>query len=356
MTRQRDVICQAAVEPAKSAAVGRARGIRRVFGRIIAGICVATALFAVGTFLWQIGSRIGEVRSGERTMAELWRETGRWLLGMGGISAENEAEKSPAKEDPAPTEGTEESEARDLYAFDASCVPAGQRAIRPVDLWETHGNKTTEGNFPTLVGDGQTPVVLILHAHAGEGYTPAGTVGIPENESVGRGEGRETSVVGIGAYLSDVLTAAGVSVVHCEIPFDSGGNAGAFDRAEAAVTEMLALYPGVRYVIDLHREGGIDRDGNVLRALTEADGEVYAQIRLYAPAGDSTALAWAIDAAMNDGGRRVCRGVAEIPAGFSWEERGILSLRPEIGTAGNSQEEAERAARAFAEALLAVTK
>ncbi len=112
-----------------------------------------------------------------------------------------------------------------------------------------------------------SPQILIYHTHSTEGYADS-------REGV-----VEDTVVGMGNYLAEILERDyGYEVLHVTTPFDCLN--GKLDRstayayAEGALDGILATYPDIEVIIDLHRDG-VDED---VHLVTEYNGKKAAKI------------------------------------------------------------------------------
>lgn len=126
------------------------------------------------------------------------------------------------------------------------------------------------GKDMTLRKNPQTPQILIYHTHSQEAFA----------DSV---EGDvSTTIVGIGEYLTKILREKyGYNVIHETGVFDLVDGVLdrnlAYDFSQAAVEKILAEYPSIEIVIDLHRDGV---DGK--RFVTEYNGKPAAQLMFIA--------------------------------------------------------------------------
>lgn len=278
-------------------------------------------------------------------------------------------------------ESNDSGEVKNLYEFDPSLVPEGHIALRPMDL---SGNASdvlnesertfdltallsrygdTEGGSELVFSE---PLVLILHAHTTESYSAKGAISWDGTGELARSENKSENVVAVGAVLSEALNAAGIPTLHCDTFHDldengTGTYSGSYDRMRETVESYLSQYPSIKYVIDLHRDAVLDGDGNVIRAVTEADGKEAAQIMAVVGSGDgydwesNLAFALALTESLNKDGKRLCRSPVLKSSSFG-QELAIHSLILEIGTAANSLEEAENAARLTAAALASLIR
>lgn len=112
---------------------------------------------------------------------------------------------------------------------------------------------------------GEQPQILIYHTHSQEGYSDAA----PGDES--------GTVVEMGELLAKELTAYGYHVIHHTGKYDVPSRDYAYANAAAGLEEVLAEYPTVEVIIDLHRDGV----GNKTRLVTEVDGKTCAKFMFF---------------------------------------------------------------------------
>ena len=109
--------------------------------------------------------------------------------------------------------------------------------------------------------------VLIYHTHGTESFKDS------EPGKV------EDTVIGLGDYLTKLLEENyGVAVYHDTTAYDMTGGeldrSAAYDYAREGVQKILAEYPSIDVVIDLHRDG-VSEDTYLI---TEIDGKKTAQV------------------------------------------------------------------------------
>ncbi len=273
---------------------------------------------------------------------------------------------------------------RSLYEFDPPEDPASGVAIRPIDLSVSAAGAgyivNESGVLPGLLTVGQMkerllpgrqvsenqPTVLIIHTHTTEAYDPTGEGTCnPGATDFARSDDPEKSVVAVGRVFAEALEESGVRTVHCTEVFDGESYRGAYGRAAAAIGRYLAQYPGIRYIIDIHRDSVTDSSGNLLRAVTEVNGEATAQVLCVVGTGENAAkcpwmynftLAQWLRSALNEQFGNLCRPTVLRPSSYN-QQYAEMSMLLEIGTSGNTLAEAQRAARlagtALAQLLLA---
>ncbi|MBS6953875.1 MAG: stage II sporulation protein P [Enterocloster asparagiformis] len=118
----------------------------------------------------------------------------------------------------------------------------------------------------SLDGDNSKPQILIYHTHSQEAFADSGP---------------GQTVVGIGNYLTELLTAKGYNVIHDTSVYDLVD--GKLDRSKAytyaydGIARILEENPSVQVVLDIHRDGV----GENLHLVTEVDGKPTAQIMFF---------------------------------------------------------------------------
>ncbi len=119
----------------------------------------------------------------------------------------------------------------------------------------------------TLALDSENPQILIYHSHYSEAFADS-RPGVVED-----------TIVGVGEYLTSILREQyGYSVYHDITPYDM--MEGTIDRNEAynyaadGIEAILAQYPSIEVIIDLHRDGV--NEG--VHLVTEVNGKPTAQI------------------------------------------------------------------------------
>lgn len=119
----------------------------------------------------------------------------------------------------------------------------------------------------TMTLDSANPQILIYHSHYSEAFADS-RPGVVED-----------TIVGVGEYLASILREQyGYSVYHDITPYDM--MEGVIDRNEAynyaadGIEAILAQYPSIEVIIDLHRDGV--NEG--VHLMTEVNGKPTAQI------------------------------------------------------------------------------
>ena len=203
------------------------------------------------------------------------------------------------------------------------------------------------------------PQILILHTHGSEAYTPVDDSGI-----LWSGDHRTTdsrySVVQAGDRMADILSQAGLSVLHDRTLYDYPAYSGAYDRSLAAIESYLAQYPSIQVILDVHRDAIEDENGNQYKVVTESGS--MAQLSLVVGSdGSSLAhphwmenlrLAATLQERLLTKHPTLMRPLLLRNSRYN-QHVSPGSLLVEVGAAGNSPEEALLAAEAFATELAA---
>lgn len=125
------------------------------------------------------------------------------------------------------------------------------------------------GKDMKLNGETKGPKVLIYHTHSQEAFADS----VPGDT--------ETTIVGIGTYLTELLNKRGIETLHHEGVYDlidgELDRSRAYDLAEPEIRNILKENPSIEVLIDLHRDGVAE--GTHL--VTEVNGKPTAQIMFF---------------------------------------------------------------------------
>ena len=214
---------------------------------------------------------------------------------------------------------------------------------------------TAAGAPQTLPGEG--PQILIVHTHGSEAYTPDAYDNYVETDT-DRTEDRNYNVVRVGDELTTALEAKGLRVLHDREIYDYPSYTGSYNRSGAAVEQYLAEYPDIAVVIDLHRDAL--GDGEVTyKTVAELDGRASSQLMMLVGTGESglyhpnweqnLRLALYLQQALNARYPTLARPISVVKERYNQHlSTGMFIL--EVGSNGNSLQEAITAVRLFADA------
>ena len=210
------------------------------------------------------------------------------------------------------------------------------------------------GPYASALGE-TGPQVLIIHTHATESYTmPAGSE--YEASDTFRTTDTRCNMVRIGDEMEQVLTAAGIGVVHDRSLYDYPSYSGSYDRSLKAIEGYLEKYPTISFVLDVHRDAVQDANGNQFKLLCGEDKNA-AQLEFVIGSNggglshdlwrENLKLACAVQETLHADYPTLMRPITVRNSRYN-QFKTTGSLLVEVGTAGNSLEEAVNGARLFA--------
>lgn len=201
------------------------------------------------------------------------------------------------------------------------------------------------------------PQILIIHTHSSEAYSPAG---LDQYDDTGgnRTQDPNYSVIRIGDELVKLLTEQGLSVIHDTGVYDYPSYTGSYNRSGEAVEKYLAEHPSISVVIDLHRDALGSGDVTYKTVATES-GVCASQLMFvmgsdeggleYPNWRDNLSLALYLQNAVLNKYPSLMRPVTLV--GYRYNQHltsGSMIL--EVGSNGNTLQEALAAIRLFADA------
>ena len=267
-----------------------------------------------------------------------------------------------------------------IYDYDYSKVPEGCIPIIPMDLsLSSYGSeyinnstgyspdiatliekKLKEDDSYELLAATTAPQVLIIHTHGTEAYSEDGALYCENDGDFARSTDTGENVVAVGRTLAKILNENGIATLHCTVMHDSLQYKDSYARAEETINRYMQEYPTIKLVIDVHRDSIIKSSGEIVRPITELDGEAAAQLMCVVGsdwAGDThpdwqnnLSLALKLREKLNVECENICRPVYLKPNTYN-QEISPYSLLIEVGAEGNSLAEAQRSAELLAEVL-----
>ena len=317
-------------------------------GLLVLGV-KAAALCGTGAV---VSSWLDEVfSSGRMVTASLNLELGRHedsaspTPGMPGILATDPVESAGAAAGPEPSsesapETDSSPEATTQYTDEGTrIVPTtiyGGLTIKNSTSYNIDvGAMVAEGPSITLPAEG--PQVLIVHTHGSEAYTPDAYDQYEETDT-DRTEDKNYNVIRVGDELAKAFEAQGISVLHDREIYD---------------------YPSyTAVVIDLHRDAL--GDGEVTyKTVAELDGQASSQLMMLVGTGESglyhpnwqenLRLALYLQQAVNAKYPTLARPISVVKERYN-QHLSTGSFILEVGSNGNSLQEAITAVRLFADA------
>ncbi len=214
-------------------------------------------------------------------------------------------------------------------------------------------------NAPGLSAEGEGPKVLIYHSHATESYTMEGS-DVYEPSGDHRTLDTNQNMVRVGEEMKAVFEAAGIGVVHDTTLYDYPSYNDAYTRSLAGVAENLEKYPSVVLCLDVHRDALIASDGTIYKVVagtvddcaqvmmvlgSDANGYPHPNWRV------NLSLALSIQSALAEKWSTLARPVVLRESRFN-QQLSTGSILVEVGTHGNTMQEAITAARLYARTVV----
>ena len=129
--------------------------------------------------------------------------------------------------------GSYETLVQEFYTIDANTTAGSD---------QLNVNKLLEKDM-RISKDGDGPQILIYHTHSQEAFADS----IPGDAT--------TSIMGVGEHLAEILRDTyGYNVVHHLGQYDKESRDDSYSVALADIQQVLADYPSIQVVIDLHRD------------------------------------------------------------------------------------------------------
>ena len=302
-------------------------------------------------------------------MTPLLREGGTEITQAWSSELEQPPEDTGGEDEAQEREGTVLSPPRGTEEVTVTENGVAARTLRPSDpagytvfgnVYINNGSSAAldasmlSADYAAQAGAGE-PQVLIIHTHGTESYTmPAGEEYEPTDSF--RTLDTRCNMIRVGDEMAQALTDAGVSVVHDRTLYDYPSYSGAYDRSLASIRRYLEKYPSISFVLDVHRDAVEDGNGNQYKLLCgEEKSAAQMEFVIGSNGGGLSHDSW------RENLKLACAVQETLYARFPTLMRPITvrnsrynqhmtagSLLVEVGTAGNSLEEAINAARLFA--------
>lgn len=203
----------------------------------------------------------------------------------------------------------------------------------------------------------QEPAVLILHSHTSEsyenteGYMPSGSY---------RTTDPRYNMVSVGAHLAQCLQEKGISVLHDTTIHDSPSYNSAYTLSRETAQAYLQKYPSIRLVLDIHRDAYEDSQGNQASSIITAGGMQCSRLMIVAGTDaygenhdnwrENLSLAVKLQTILTQLYPGLCRSLAVRSSAFN-QDLSPGALLIEVGTAGDTRQDALNAAALLAEGI-----
>lgn len=206
------------------------------------------------------------------------------------------------------------------------------------------------------------PTVLIVHTHGLESFTK--TAGQQYTEC-GNYRTRETeyNMVAVGDALAQKLESAGICVIHDRTMHDDPSYSKAYEQSRKAVQHYLEQYPSIQLVLDLHRDAATYADGSQYATSVTVNGEKIAQLMLVMGTDasgmahphwqENLSVALKVLAQLEMQAPGITRTTTLRTSRYNQDLHSAMLL-VEVGSAGNTLQQALAAVEILADALIAL--
>lgn len=208
--------------------------------------------------------------------------------------------------------------------------------------------------------DNQGPQILIMHTHTAESYSEETyNKGAPD-----RNLDETKNITAVGSAMERVFLKNGINVIHDKTVHDYPSYNSSYQSAEATIRKNLNANSGIKVVLDVHRDGITREDGTKVKLITDINGEKTAQIMLVVGTNvnlvhdkwqENFKLASKIQAKAIEVYPSLMRPIDLRKERFN-EHLTMGSLIVEVGSNGNTMEEAIRGGERIAEVISMVLK
>lgn len=319
----------------------------------VSAAAVAVAILLRLSSSGTLGAVVRALSSPEAVAVMLYLETGRVVrpAGVQAIPELPEQEPTPTRQETVPATPQETLTPVAFDEEDASLV-----AVNSVCGYDT--------DLPALLQQplswdltGEEPTVLILHSHGTESYEKTGDY---EETSAYRTLDTDYNVVSVGTELKKCLESSGIRVIHDTTMHDHPSYSSSYSHARTKIRSVLEENPSVLLVLDIHRDSVENNNGEQLRFTVDSGGQTAAQLMLVVGTDanglehpnwrENMALAVKLHAQLEKNTPGICRPISFRRQRFN-QDLSTGALIVEVGSAGNTHEEALAAARLLAQAI-----
>ena len=216
------------------------------------------------------------------------------------------------------------------------------------------------------ITDKSEPTVLIFHTHTTERYQILDR-DFYATGYTSRSTNPKENMVRVGDEIVDQLEAAGYTVIHDTTIYDSKYN-GAYNRSRESIEKYLKEYPSIQIILDIHRDAIQYNNGTKVKPVADIMGKKAAQIMIISGCQESgngisgfedwnynLIFAAQLQKQLEDMFSGITRPLYFCPRKYNMDTS-HCSLLIEIGTDGNTLDEAVFSGRCLGKALSELMK
>lgn len=270
---------------------------------------------------------------------------------------------SPPPEKPTPTPPAENTAQSITYK---SAEEKGYKSVDGIYI-----NNQTKKSFDILsllnkeldLSLSSSPSVLIIHTHTTESYTPSEKYNYTPTET-DRTTDLSFNMASVGEVIADYLNEQGINALHDKTINDYPSYSQSYSKSLKLVKSYMEKYPSIKIVIDVHRDAIVTKSGTKMRPLAATEPPC-AQVMLVVGTNDSgldhsawqTNLSFALKLQheMNSLHPSLARPINLRRERFN-QHLAPYAFILEVGTNGNTLDEAKEGARLFAQSLVSLLK
>lgn len=301
---------------------------------------VGAAVLLLAVLLRMAGTRQNFKEEAARTL---------FLFSTGRVPAQTQTTE-PAPEEPETTAPTEAAPVFGYGELDLVQVVSEQE-LDMLGLLSSPLNWNLHADEPT---------VLILHTHGSESYENTENYAASSDY---RTLDTTYNMVSIGALVTQRLEAAGIHVIHDRTLHDYPDYNAAYGNAREQIQSVLRENPSICMVLDLHRDAAQDDAGNQVRHTLQTTRGQSAQLMLVMGSENGVltheqwqknlALAVKLQAQLEASCPGLCRPI-QLRASRYNQDLSTGALLIEVGSAGNTRQEALLAAEYLADGIISL--
>ena len=233
-------------------------------------------------------------------------------------------------------------------------IAGGIRVDNNTDYSIDPAQLLTEGPSQTLQTG--SPHILVIHTHSSEAYT-MDDFDRYEPSDTSRTQDLNYNIIRVGDVLTEALESYGLNVIHDRSIYDYPSYTGSYSRCGDAISRYLETYPDIAIVIDVHRDA--IGSGDVVYKTVAEDEDVSCAQTMFVIGTDESGLhhpnweenlklALYLQAAVHLKHPTLQRPIKLVQERYN-QQLTTGSLILEVGSNGNTLQEALSAVRFFAE-------
>ncbi len=282
---------------------------------------------------------------------------------------------TPAQSAPVDTAPTQSSESVAVSSNDVVQGKVVEKFISPYTANTAYNNvylknnteldidikELLESNLGFSIQKNAEPQVLILHTHATESYLRQNK-DYYTDEDASRTTDNEYNMVALGKIISEKLNAAGITTLHDTTQHDYPSYNESYSRAAETICSYTEKYKSIKIIIDLHRDAIAQNDTDKVKVTTEIDGKKAAQVMLVMGSQSGSVknfpnwkenlkLAARLQQTIEVMYPTLARSIHLMSKNYN-ESLSTGSMLIEIGTDGNTIDEAKYSAELLSHALI----